>query len=613
MLNADKEVVAYFVNFALLYVDGSISGRVREASGSPGNITVELIRCETYDADDAECSTYDRDNFPTLTTETNRNGTWEFDDLLEGWYEVYVGEAGYLAADITAMDIIDDDGGIESPEMHTGLLKGRRDLASGNNFYVYDNGLDDDDDLDDIEVEGTTDPDEDPEDLAASAAIAAQGTNMATAITGMSSTPITFGSESVTVEPDVHKDATFKVTTGAGTTLKSWRISSGVATVDLDWNKTGTADEGAAAKATEITVSVTAENGYDDHDYTFSASRMNPVGNDLLASDLMVEAPAGAEITTDFGQIDQFSVNVAEDVDELTFTVNLEDIEKQVLMVSMGGDEVMPSDRKSADGADEQRYEVELDDGANRIDLMVTSEDEVERPYQLVVRRGQAPRPTDATLTALALSGVTLSSAFGSSTLAYTANVPNSLAMTTVTATKSDDGATFVITPPDANATMAGHQVELNVGATTIAAAVTAADGVTTQTYRVVVTRAEPTASTDATLSSLELDGVTLAPAFNSGVGTYTASVANTVTSTTVTEATSQPTATAITNPIDADGNTAGHQVELGVGETVITVDVTAPDGVTTMKYTVTVTRADAPAATPGLVISVDKLDPKQA
>ena len=236
--NATGTVSASFVNFALLYVDGSISGRVREASGSPGNITVELIRCETYDAGDAECDTYDRDNFPTQTTETASNGTWEFDDLLEGWYEVYVGEAGYLAADIDADYGIDDDGGMESPEMHTGLLKGRRDLASGNNFYVYDNGLDDEDDLRDIEVEGTTDPDEDPEDLAATAAIAAQGANMATAITGVSSTPITFGSESVTVEPDVQRDATFKVTTGAGTTLKSWPISSsGVATVDLDWNK----------------------------------------------------------------------------------------------------------------------------------------------------------------------------------------------------------------------------------------------------------------------------------------------------------------------------------------------------------------------------------------
>ena len=390
--NARGTVSASFVNFALLYVDGSISGRVREASGSPGNITVELIRCETYDAGDAECDTYDRDNFPTQTRETASNGTWEFDDLLEGWYEVYVGEAGYLAADIDADYRIDDDGGMESPEMHTGLLKGRRDLASGNNFYVYDNGLDDDDDLGDIEVEGTTDPDEDPEDLAATAAIAAQGANMATAITGVSSTPITFGSESVTVEPDVHRDATFKVTTGAGTTLKSWPISSsGVATVDLDWNKTGTDGEGMGPKETEITVSVTAENGYDDHDYSFSAFRMDPVGNDLMASDFMVEEPSGAEIMSAFGQIDQFTVNVAEDADELTFTVELEDIEKQVLMVSMDGDEVMPSNRKRADRADEQRYEVELDDGANTIELMVTSEDEIERSYQLVVRRGAAP------------------------------------------------------------------------------------------------------------------------------------------------------------------------------------------------------------------------------
>ena len=375
--NTAKTVSASFVNFALLYVDGGISGRVREASGSPGNITVELIRCDTYDAEDEECSTYDRDNFPTQTTETNRNGTWEFDDLLEGWYEIYVGEAGYLAANIDDDNVIDDDATTASLEMRTGLLKGKRDLASGNNFHVFDNGLDDDDDLDGIEVKGTTDPDDDPEDLAASAAIAAQGTNKATAITGVSNTPITFAAKSVKVEPDVHRDATFTATTGAGKTLKSWPISGGVATVGLDWDETGSSDDqGAAAKATEITVTVTAENGYDDHDYTFSASRMNPVGNDLLASDFVVEAPAGSEVVAAFGQIDQFTVNVAEKADELTFTVELEDIEKQVLTVSMGGDEVEPSDRKRADRADEQRYEVELDDGANTIDLMVTSEDD---------------------------------------------------------------------------------------------------------------------------------------------------------------------------------------------------------------------------------------------
>ena len=218
----------------------------------------------------------------------------------------------------------------------------------------------------------------------------------------MSNTPITFGSESVTVEPDVHKDATFKVTTGAGKTLKSWPISKGVATVDLGWNETGSKDEGEDPMETEITVTVTAENGYDDHDYTFSASRMNPVGFDLLASDFVVEAPAGSDVVAAFGQIDQFTVNVAEKADELTFTVELEDIEKQVLMVSMGGDEVEPSNRKRADRTDEQRYEVELDDGANTIDLMVTSEDDEEQSYQLIVRRDA--RSGDANLKALSLS-----------------------------------------------------------------------------------------------------------------------------------------------------------------------------------------------------------------
>ena len=186
-----------------------------------------------------------------------------------------------------------------------------------------------------------------------------------------------------------------------------------MATVGLDWDETGSdADEGAATKATEITVTVTAENGYDDHDYTFSASRMNPVGNDLMASDFMAEAPAGTEITEDFGQIDQFSVNVAEAAEELRFTVTLEDSDKQELLVEIDDDEVTPSDRKGGDGAHEQRYEVELDDGANTIDLTVTSEDGEDRSYQLVVRRGQAPRPTNATLSALALSGVTLSPTF---------------------------------------------------------------------------------------------------------------------------------------------------------------------------------------------------------
>ena len=578
--NTRGTVSASFVNFALLYVDGSISGRVREASGSHGNITVELIRCDTYDADDEECGRYDRDNFPTQTTETKSNGTWEFDDILEGWYEIYVGEAGYLAADIDDDDVIDDDGGNESPEMHTGLLKGKRDLASSNNFYVYDNGLDDDDDMEEIEVEGTTDPDEDPEDLAASANIGAQGARMATAITGVRSTPITFGSKSVSVEPDIHRDATFTATTGAGKTLKSWPISKGVATVGLDWDKTGSKDEGAATKATEITVTVTAENGYDDHDYTFSASRTNPVGFDLLASDFMVEAPSGADVVAAFGQIDQFTVNVAEKADELTFTVELEDIEKQVLMVSMDGDEVEPSNRKRADRADEQRYEVELDDGATIIDLMVTSEDDEEQSYQLIVRRDA--RSGDATLKALSLSAGTLSPAFNASTTSYTASVGNTVRTVTVTATANDDDASVAQSPT--------NPVPLSVGNNPITVTVTAADG-TEGAYTVTVARDAPGVSSNADLGALSLSEGELSPAFDPAMLAYTASVGNGVEMVTVTAAANHSSADVAQDPV--------NPVTLAEGTNPIKVTVTAQDGTTKKVYTVTVTRAGVSDNTP--------------
>ena len=102
------------------------------------------------------------------------------------------------------------------------------------------------------------------------------------------------------------------------------------------------------------------------------------------------------------------------------------------------------------------------------------------------------------------------------------------------------------------------------------------------------------TVSTDATLSGLSLSGVTLVPPFASGTTGYTASVANSVASTTVTATTSHASATTVISPADADANANGHQVNLAVGDTVITVEVTAEDGNARETYTVTVSRAAA-------------------
>ncbi len=97
------------------------------------------------------------------------------------------------------------------------------------------------------------------------------------------------------------------------------------------------------------------------------------------------------------------------------------------------------------------------------------------------------PASTDATLSALALSGVSLT--FDSATTGYTANVANTVTETTVTATANDNGATHVVKlggVVDDDGTVA-----LAVGANVITVEVTAEDGNTTQTYTVTVTRAE--------------------------------------------------------------------------------------------------------------------------
>ncbi len=100
-------------------------------------------------------------------------------------------------------------------------------------------------------------------------------------------------------------------------------------------------------------------------------------------------------------------------------------------------------------------------------------------------------------------------------------------------------------------------------------------------------------ASDDAGLSALSLSSGTLSPVFAATTYDYTASVANSVSSTTVTATPNAADATVVITPmVDADAGTDGHQVNLNVGDTTITVTVTAQDSTTTETYTVTVTRA---------------------
>ena len=321
-----------------------------------------------------------------------------------------------------------------------------------------------------------------------------------------------------------------------------------------------------------ITVEVTAEDDDTTRTYTVAVTRAEPPSTDATLSALTLSG-------IDFGTFDSttttYSAQVANSVSQTTVTPTVNDSGASYV-IKLGG-------VTDADGV------VSLSVGSNVITVEVTAEDDdTTRTYTVAVTRAEPPS-TDATLSALSLSGIDFGT-FDSSTTTYSAQVANTVSQTTVTPTVNDSGATYVIKL--GGVTDADGVVSLSVGSNVITVEVTAEDDSTTKTYTVTVTRAEPP-STDATLSALTLSDVPFGT-FASGTMSYSAQVANTVSQTTVTPTVNDSGATYViklSGVTDADG-----VVSLSVGRNAITVEVTAEDDSTTKTYTVTVTRAEPPS-----------------
>ena len=321
-----------------------------------------------------------------------------------------------------------------------------------------------------------------------------------------------------------------------------------------------------------ITVQVSAEDDTTTRTYTVTVTRAEPPSTDATLSALTLsDVPFGtfASGTT------SYSAQVASSVSQTTVTPTVND-SGATYVIKLDGVE-------DADGV------VSLAAGSNVITVVVTAEDDsTTKTYTVTVTRAEPPS-TDATLSALTLSGIVFGT-FDSTTTTYSAQVANSVSQTTVTPTVNDSGASYVIKL--GGVTDADGVVLLSVGSNAITVEVTAEDDSTTKTYTVTVTRAEPP-STDATLSALTLSGIDFGT-FASGTASYSAQVANSVSQTTVAPTVKHSGASYVIKlggVTDADG-----VVSLSVGSNVITVEVTAEDGETTQTYTVTVTRAAPPS-----------------
>ena len=96
--------------------------------------------------------------------------------------------------------------------------------------------------------------------------------------------------------------------------------------------------------------------------------------------------------------------------------------------------------------------------------------------------------------------------------------------------------------------------------------------------------------STDATLSGITVDGVSVA-GFDADRASYEFGVAHDTTQVTIAAATAHSGASVAVMPADANTTMDGHQVDLTAGANAITVTVTAEDASTTKAYTVNVNR----------------------
>lgn len=235
-----------------------------------------------------------------------------------------------------------------------------------------------------------------------------------------------------------------------------------------------------------------------------------------------------------------------------------------------------------------------LNVGSNTVEVRVTAQDGVtQKTYTVIVTRMAAPTVTNPTAASVTTTGATL----GGNVAADGGAVI------------TERGVVYSATTTNSDPLIGGGGVVKVIGAGTTGVFTVAATGLaqgTGYSFKAYAINSQGTSytsvstfttlSTNADLSSLTLSSGSLSPAFASGTTTYTASVANVISSITVTPIRAQANAT-IEARINGGSYTsvssgsASAALPLNVDGNTVEVRVTAQDGVTQKTYTVTVNR----------------------
>ena len=254
----------------------------------------------------------------------------------------------------------------------------------------------------------------------------------------------------------------------------------------------------APAVPKDIDIVVTAHDGVTTKTYTVTATRQGFTDATLKAltvSDGTNDVPLTPAFDSDTVS---YTTSVEHGVSSVTVTPT---VNEDHATVTVDGTAVPSGTASSA---------VSLTAGqANDIEVVVSAEDtSVTRTYTVSVTRAGS---SDATLSALTISDGTLTPAFDSDTVSYTASVEHGVASVTVTPTVNESNAKVAVNGSGVISGSPSQTISLTVGQSIdVNVVVTAQDGVTTRTYTIGVTRAPVTvAFGSATYAVAESDDTT--------------------------------------------------------------------------------------------------------
>jgi len=224
--------------------------------------------------------------------------------------------------------------------------------------------------------------------------------------------------------------------------------------------------------------------------------------------------------------------------------------------------------------------------GPNTITTVITAQDGVTMKT-VIITVTRAPSANNA-LSNLAISSGTLTPAFATGTINYTASVANAISSIKVTPTTADPTATVTVNGNPVKSGIPSVSITLSVGGNALTTVVTAQNGAT-KTYTTTITRI----SSNASLTSIKLTPAATLTVTGSGATfvNYTTTVPNTTSSVTVTPVAQDGTATIKVNGVTVKSGAASASIPLALGSNTITTVVTAQDGTTTKTYTITATR----------------------